>query len=500
MPAAIQFFSQAASLRPQSWTTTDQIHQQFEHEGHRSSFLTTVVAYVMALHDIFYLWRRQALDGRLGCLQTRSIGRLYPLSPFQTAIFSDIVDCLAERQRFLQRGSEESLSLASLNSNWAKYRLLLGKPGTGISQVVIHAIHHAIQQEAAVLLAAPVALLAQGYRAIFGADLECETLHAAFHIPVDENQSMDVNFALHKFDLVVIDEASMVSAKSFNIVASTLNRMNCRPVVIIAGDRCQQQPLQTVDGRINTTVSILNDDTFMQENSVKHSLYQQFHVVDCDYAASLDLIRYVQPTQEQLNDFQDSVVLCSPGYIDDDELYAAFSKTSDTVIMTVSRAAAQRVNTIVVHKLFANQQPLTNVPCASVAGGDVIYPYHGMKIVINENRDKTSRIVNGQDGTIVSNHGKTIIIQFADGERAFVYPVTHAVEGQGDVTRYPFTPAYARTICKSQGQNLKHLLVRLYCAMVPPGLAYVALSRIRRKADLSVMQPMDARQLQPVNS
>ena len=60
--------------------------------------------------------------------------------------------------------------------------------------------------------------------------------------------------------------------------------------------------------------------------------------------------------------------------------------------MTVSRAAVHRVNNIVVQKLFANQQPLSNVPRAAVAGGPDIFPYRGMKIVINENRDKTSRI------------------------------------------------------------------------------------------------------------
>lgn len=129
--------------------------------------------------------------------------------------------------------------------------------------------------------------------------------------------------------------------------------------------------------------------------------------------------------------------------------------------MTVSRAAAQRVNTVVTQKLFGEQHPLTNVPCAAVAAGPDILPYRGMHIVITENRDKESRIVNGQDATIVSSHGNTIIIQFSDGQRSFLYPVTHTVEGQGNVTRYPFTPAYARTICKSQGQNLKHLLVWL---------------------------------------
>ena len=76
-----------------------------------------------------------------------------------------------------------------------------------------------------------------------------------------------------------------------------------------------------------------------------------------------------------------------------------------------------------------------------------------MKIVLMENGDKPSGIVKGQDAMLESNQGNTIIIRFPDGDKAFVYPVTHAEEGKGEITRYPVTPACARTICKSQGQN-----------------------------------------------
>ena len=179
----------------------------------------------------------------------------------------------------------------------------MGKPETGKSQVLIGAIHTALQQECKVLLAAPVALLAQGYWAIFGSDLDCETLHAAFHIPVDAHQTADVNYALNRYGMVVVDEASLVSLESFNIVASTLNRRNCCPVVVIAGDKKQQQPLKTVGSRVSTTVSILNNQAFGELNSVKHTLYQQCRVINKDYAAFLDLLCCLQPTQEQLDNF-----------------------------------------------------------------------------------------------------------------------------------------------------------------------------------------------------
>ena len=113
-----------------------------------------------------------------------------------------------------------------------------------------------------------------------------------------------------------------------------------------------------------------------------------------------------------------------------------------------------------------------------------------MKVLITENRVKTSRIVNGQEATVVSYHRNTLLVQFPDQQRAFVYPVTHHVQGQGEVTTYPLTPAYATTISKCQGQNIRHLLVWLDSTLVPPGLAYVALSRVGRKQDISILQPL----------
>ena len=43
--------------------------------------------------------------------------------------------------------------------------------------------------------------------------------------------------------MVVIDKALLVSPLNFSLVASTFNRLNVRPVVIVAGDQWQQQPL-----------------------------------------------------------------------------------------------------------------------------------------------------------------------------------------------------------------------------------------------------------------
>ena len=72
------------------------------------------------------------------------------------------------------------------------------------------------------------------------------------------------------------------------------------------------------------------------------------------------------------------------------------------------------------------------------------------------------------------------------------------MEDEAPVTRYPFTPAYAQTIIKAQGQNIQHLIIWLDSALVPAGTAYVGLSIVRRKSAVSLLQPIYADHLTPV--
>ena len=86
---------------------------------------------------------------------------------------------------------------------------------------------------------------------------------------------------------------------------------------------------------MSNTVSILNNHTF-QQNSVKHTLYQQFCILDAAYARFVDFMQYTQPSQLQLDKFQADLVLCPSGDLLDDQIYAAYNCCQDTSIMTVS--------------------------------------------------------------------------------------------------------------------------------------------------------------------
>ena len=187
-------------------------------------------------------------------------------------------------------------------------------------------------------------------------------------------------------------------------------------------------------------------------NAVIHRLHQQFRIVDPKYAAFLDLIRFIRPTQEQVDKMQDGIVLCPEGQLTDQQIRTAFQSHPNSTVMTVSRKGAQRINTIVVGQLFKGH-PLTNIPCACVADSQPIFLHRNMSVIFTEKCDKAARLMNSQQATIIFSQNNTIILRLPEGQQVFVYPVTH-MEDDGPVTRYPFTPAHAQTIIKAPGQNI----------------------------------------------
>ena len=192
-----------------------------------------------------------------------------------------------------------------------------------------------------VLVAAPVVLLAQGYNAIFLDDIDSDTLQGTFNIPIEGPHRNKINYALNKYDLVVMDEASMISPRIFQTTASTFNHLNKCPVLVLAGDECKQQPLQTIDGRVISTTSIINDHTFPSSNAVIHTLYQQFRVIDPEYAKFLYLIRVILSTKQQVDEMQRGIVLCPEGQLSDEDIWEAYQQHSDSTIMTFSRKGGQ---------------------------------------------------------------------------------------------------------------------------------------------------------------
>ena len=74
------------------------------------------------------------------------------------------------------------------------------------------------------------------------------TIHSLFKYPVNETERAQINWDLGGYDIVIIGELSMVPTKIFKHIFNTFNQLHVRPVVILCGDKQQQQPIQTIEG------------------------------------------------------------------------------------------------------------------------------------------------------------------------------------------------------------------------------------------------------------
>ena len=306
-----------------------------------------------------------------------------------------------------------------------------------------------------------------------------------------------VNNNIGTYDAVIIDEASMVADNTFDMVHDTLEKQPHRPLVIIAGDECQQPPLETINGRTTQTTSILKNRCLREVCQV-HSLYQQFRCTDKAYMDFLQYIRYSRPQQYVLDNFQRPLLLFQESDISDYDIWHTMQDAADATFLTVSRAAANRVNNIVISRGFRDETPLSTIPLENET--PEFLPFRDMRVVVTQNLDKRTGVVNGQLATILNSHNNTLPLKFPNGKTTFTHPITTVTEDGPSRVHYALNPAYCMTIYKTQGANIRKLLLWFDCPTVPSGMGYVALSRVRKSEDIKIMTPILADQLNPALS
>ena len=121
--------------------------------------------------------------------------------------------------------------------------------------------------------------------------------------------------------------------------------------------------------------------------------------------------------------------------------------------------------------------------------------FRDMHVVVTQNLDKRTGVVNGQLAIIQNSHNNTLLLKVPNGKTTFTNPVTTITEDGCSRVHYALNPAYCMTICKTQGANIRKLLVWFDCPTVPSGMGYVALSRVRKSEDIKIMTPIVADQL-----
>ena len=187
--------------------------------------------------------------------------------------------------------------------------------------------------------------------------------------------------------------------------------------------------------------------------------------------------RFYQPTEDQLCRLVKNNFVTDADVPDDPHILEAITIHPQTYFITISKAASERVNSVVIHKLFSKEKPMLII---SGSNNKELQLYRGMKVMITENRDKARYFVNGTIGTVKNVEKRTVFVRLVNGNMLSVYPIYNH-----DATfYYPLIAGYATTIYKAQGKTLDHVTIWFDNNIISPGTGYTAISRVRELKDI----------------
>ena len=499
LPSHLQYFVAALCYLPDIWNSQSSIEKIFYAEGQRSTYVQTVVSFVQSLKDQLAL-----CQGRLyvmdECGSTSNNDNIV-LKADQNAVFISVKESLQERQQFYQKQKAppdcQTSSSQQEPSRWHKVHLVQGGPGTGKSLLLQYICKYCIENSLLPVVACPTGLLASHLRNTMNDKVICDTIHSLFRVAVSEDNYCEVNWSLFNFDVILLDEVSLVPTRILQHIISTVAQLPNRPLLILFGDQQQQMPLETVNNQTTSTQNIFSS-SHIHRQCIHFKLYVQHRCCDQQYQALLNHLRHWPATPDVLHRLTTGTVISSTTNPDYSELIKVMTNEEKVTILTVNRKGADMVNDVVVEYLFKDHEPLGYISM-DMENTQRKPIYRGMRVMITHNVHKESGVVNGVVCTIQARHNQTIFLQKPNQQMCSVYPITYSHQQFNQRTVHPFSPAYAVTICKSQGKTLHKVILWIDVPVPPPGTIYVALSRVRRQSDMYFWTIPTIKQFQPVH-
>ena len=305
--AHLHFFVSAAERFSNTWGTAAAVTDMLELEGHRKSYILTITAYVQTLHDVLPMCSNHVL-----CLDEFSTAEAisshwYTLDVVQQSVLKHVQTSLHQQHEYYDQlpafhdGNSNSSPVKSNTPtalDWRKYIIVRGVAGTGKTHVIHTSIHSCIANGYAIFVATPTGKLATEYRAKFDNQIDADTIHSAFYYSVASRDVPTTNWSLSAFNVIILNEASMVRFTTASQIFCTIEDISIRPLVIIYGHEAQQQPFEEHHGHTCTVPSMLQHP-YTQCHAVRFTLVTQHCCEDPAFLDILNLLRHWDPSEEQ---------------------------------------------------------------------------------------------------------------------------------------------------------------------------------------------------------
>jgi len=404
--------------------------------------------------------------------------------------------------------TEEYLEVKEMLETGCQIVFVSGKAGTGKS-TLIHYLRHTYKNN--IVVVAPTGVAALNVNGV--------TLNSYFQLPPRIISDSDIKEVKDRrlytrLDLLIVDEISMVRADMIDAMDAFL-RLNGRSQelpfggtqMLFVGDMFQLPPVVT-----NQEKKILDErgytsEFFFSAKSLEHcelasiELTEIFRQRDPEFASMLNNIRVAESLEEVIP----TINACCK----------AEKNNNSIITLTCTNSVADQINMTEQLKLPGTPKTYQGQISGRFVVEDERLPSPinlelkvGAQVMFTKN-DETKRWVNGSLGKVVEVLDGNIKVELITETQGIVYDV-QPVEWEsfkyeydtdtnkivpvvaGKYTQYPLMLAWAVTIHKSQGKTLEKVRVDLGNGAFASGQVYVALSRCRSLADITLTRPIKA--------
>ena len=402
-------------------------------------------------------------------------------------MFKKPIDINADFQRALD-----------LMENSSRHVFITGRAGTGKSTLLDYFRSHT-RKEVAVLAPTGVAAL----------NVQGQTIHSFFGFKPSVTPDTVKKVAgwegeiYREFDMIIIDEVSMVRADLLDCVEKFLRLNGPRRKqwfggvqMVFIGDLYQLPPVvagsekEIFTHRYETpyffSAQVFAEPAFDMEFVELEKVYRQ---TDDEFIALLNSIRNRTCTEGDLETLNQR---CVPGFTPpDDAFYVTLTSTNDL-------ATARNLEKLesLPGPLQEYERSLTGAfDNSSLPAEETLKLKPGAQVML-VNNDKGGRWVNGTIGRIAgieseSGNDDAVMVELQDGTIVEVTPHTWelfeyqydrttkkiSTRKTGSFTQYPIRLAWAVTIHKSQGKTFDRVVIDIGRGAFAHGQVYVALSR-----------------------
>jgi ATP-dependent exoDNAse (exonuclease V), alpha subunit - helicase superfamily I member len=402
--------------------------------------------------------------------------------------------------------TEEYLKVLGLLEAGCQVTFVSGKAGTGKS-TLIHYLRHSYKNN--IVVVAPTGVAALNVNGV--------SLHSYFQLPPrivsdDDIKEVKDRRLYTKLDLLIVDEISMVRADLMDAMDKFLRkngRDKDRPFggtqMLLVGDLFQLPPVVTkreekiLDRRGYASPFFFSAKSLEHVEMASIELTEIFRQRDPEFTRLLNNIRIADNLEEVVPLLN---ARCEAG--DND---------NSVITLSCTNAVADEINLTEQVKLKGNSKTYNGEITGKFAVEEERLPSPlnlvlkvGAQVMFTKN-DEARRWVNGSLGRVVELLDKSIKVEMVGTTEGIIHEVqlvawesykyeyckvTEKIipEVVGKYFQYPLMLAWAVTIHKSQGKTLEKVRVHLGTGAFASGQVYVALSRCRSLADISLERPI----------